>query len=88
MRLAALILLSLTGCATQPETVTVPVRVETPVPVRCKVEFPERPTFDWKTRGSSKNPFVNVTGILIELEQYRAYTPLLEAALRSCADPK
>jgi len=89
--LIAMLLVS--ACATQkcppPETKVefVPQRVEVPVPVRCKVAFPVRPSYALEDPTlKDKTSFDKTTAALVEIEQRRAYEEKLEAALKVCAE--
>jgi hypothetical protein len=81
------------ACATKcppPETKVeyVPQRVEVPVSIRCKVDFPEHPTYALDDPAlRDKTLFDKMTAALVEIEQRRAYEERLEAALKVCADP-
>lgn len=80
------------GCATKPpppevKVEFVPQRVEVPVQVRCKIDFPEKPAFALDDPSlQSKTVFDKATAALVEIEQRRAYEERLEAALHACAD--
>jgi hypothetical protein len=78
------------GCATPPPETKieyVPQRVEVPVQVRCKVEFPEHAPYALDDPAlKDKTVFDKTTAALVEIEQRRAYEERLEAALKVCAD--
>jgi hypothetical protein len=82
------------ACATKcppPETKVefVPQRVEVPVQVRCKIDFPPRPSYALDDPSlKDKSFFDKATAALVEIEQRRAYEERLEAALSACADAK
>ena len=79
--------LLLVGCSNPvKEQVPVPVQVEVPVPVRCTSERPPAPSFSWKNAPTG-SPFLQLNGVLRELEQYREYSKLLVITLDKCSSP-
>jgi hypothetical protein len=88
--LALSLTLGLCACATKPPETKieyVPQRVEVPVQVRCKVQYPEHPPYAMDDPAlKDKTVFDKATAALVEIEQRRAYEERLEAALKVCAD--
>lgn len=84
MRAFIIFLLLLAGCSSQP-TLFTPQEVSIPIPVRCKITFPEKPTSI-----SEDKPVEGVYNrglrILKESVDYRLYSRKLEALLMACAD--
>ncbi|WWQ12965.1 hypothetical protein PQ43W_19 [Ralstonia phage PQ43W] len=79
-----LLVLLLAGCASEPQIVYKPQRVEVPVAVPCKVKAPDKPT--WGLSGASVTDDIYVKGraALAEILQRQAYEAQLEAAVGAC----
>ena len=84
--MAAIILVLIAGCTSQPVTEPEPrvVRVEVPVPVPCQVKAPAVPA--WSAEGLRKGDSleVKVRALLAERRQRIGYERLLVAAVQSC----
>lgn len=84
------VVIVLGGCVTNPpkcDPVTVVQEVKVPVAIKCKVDFPSRPITDLKSV-MPLGLYEKGVFIIKEDQAYREYAALLEAALKSCADPK
>lgn len=71
--------MSLVGCAS-----TMPQRAEVAVPVPCRVQMPERPTWARDAMRSDASDYEVAKATMAEREQRIAYEKKLEAAARSC----
>jgi hypothetical protein len=71
-----ILLLALTGCATQ--------EVKVPIPVACKTEEPKVPAYTFETLSKDDTLFNKVKSLLSDRELALAYEIELRAALQSC----
>ncbi len=74
------------GCATQPppQVIEKPVRVDVPVPVRCKIAPVPRPAFAFDAALPTWGLYNKGRALLADREQRQAYEGQLEAAVRAC----
>jgi hypothetical protein len=94
MRAAALAALAAAaGCASPgPHTVATDVQMlERPVPVYCRIQWPDRPTAHVELVQLTGRPLEDLLRIWraaeAELEERRAYGLRLEAAVAACMEP-
>lgn len=86
MRLLALALLLLAGCATR--TVLEPVPVKVPVMVYCAVDFPAEPDRPTSRLTEGSDIFEITKALWAELIELRAYTGVVKASAAGCQQPK
>lgn len=88
MKLIALALLALilAGCASTPTTRTVVQRVEIPIPIKCKVQLPERQESVVLSLPLTATLYEQVQALLIDLENTRLHADRLESALKACTN--
>lgn len=90
MKTLLAMLIFLAGCTQTPErpTITPPIEVKIPVPVRCKVDWPVPPTINLGKEVVPPVMIIQGTMIMRENEENRRYARELEILLKTCADPK
>lgn len=71
--------LSLVGCAS-----SMPQRASVAVPVPCRVQIPERPTWARDALRSGASDYEVAKATMAEREQRAAYELKLEAAAKAC----
>lgn len=73
------------GCATtDPVTKTVVQKVEIPIPVQCKVELPDPPSFNFPKLQITQNIYEKSQALLADRKLQIGYEQQLLAALNSC----
>lgn len=82
--LAAIVALSLAGCATRPAQL---VEIRVPVPVECRVDKPKRPAMPTEQLQKAQALDRKVTALLAEIEIREGYEIKLHAALDVCTQP-
>lgn len=78
-----LILLLLSGCASQPVAYK-PVEIEIPVAIDCKIEAIASPAWPTAFTSEKNGVFDDAKAVLQELELRKGYEAQLEAAVKSC----
>lgn len=78
---------SLAGCGLCPERepIIVTKTVEVPVPVKCVITHPKRPSETLLTVRLGDTAYAKAEAALKDLEAYRWYAKEMEAALHACA---
>lgn len=81
------VLITLAGCATDAprEPIIVTQRVEVPVPVKCELSYPEKPSQRVPTVPKEGTAYAKAQAALQELEDQRWYSKKLEAVMKKCA---
>lgn len=77
-----LLLLLLTGCASQ--VIKEPVEVKVPVPVPCEIKAPSKPIIVTQSLGKDASRFTWLKERLKDAEKLEIYTIQLEVALGAC----
>lgn len=79
--------LFLVGCKTMPPAVKVEIqKVEIPIEVPCKTEFPKKPEFKFGTLSTEQDIYDKTQILLADRNLHIGYEIELEAALKSCKE--
>jgi len=81
----AIVILAMSGCATDTVLMKEPVEVKVPVVAKCKVKYPDIPVWEVDTLDAKATIFQKGQALLRELEQRRQYERELLAVLKGCA---
>lgn len=81
---AALILLLLAGCASQPAQQSAAVEVSKVVSVRCIKQAPVRPTYATEQLGAEATDIQYGDALAVDWVLSRGYEKELEAAVKAC----
>lgn len=86
-KILALLAISLAGCNICPERepIIVTKTVEVPVPVKCVITHPKRPSETLLAVRLGDTSYAKAEAALKDLEAYRWYAKEMEAALHACA---
>lgn len=78
--------LVLSACATQPQTIYVPQKIEVPITVKCKRPAIVKPEYTFNSAKPNDLLYTNIGKLAAEDDNLSAYVLQLEAALDKCSE--